>query len=177
MDSKASKKTSTAPPTMGNKKAKKSSSTVSAKEPQMYAVKDAFHKTAYTKKLNSHVDLPLIERAKLEGGAAQTLRDAERRNPKKTIGNREGFFDAAIPSAAEADKKKKGDKKRLVGFGIREAAAEDEENAFAAETHYRNGKRRGVESIMHTSGGGRAGRGRGRGCGRGRGGGRGRGRR
>ena len=106
MDSKASKKTSTAPPTMGNKKAKKSSSTVSAKEPQMYAVKDAFHKTAYTKKLNSHVDLPLIERAKLEGGAAQTLRDAERRNPKKTIGNREGFFDAAIPSAA--DKKKKG---------------------------------------------------------------------
>ena len=120
----------------------------------------------YTKKLNSHVDLPLIERAKLEGGAAQTLRDAERRNPKKTIGNREGFFDAAIPSAA--DKKKKGDKKRLVGFGIREAAAEDEENAFAAETHYRNGKRRGVESIMHTSGGGRAGRGRGRGGGRGK---------
>ena len=91
MDSKASKKTSTAPPTMGNKKAKKSSTTVSAKEPQMYAVKDAFHKTAYTKKLNSHVDLPLIERAKLEGGAAQTLRDAERRNPKKTIGSRDTF--------------------------------------------------------------------------------------
>ena len=153
--------------TAGNKKAKKSSS-ASAKEPQMYAVKDAFHKSAYAKKMNSHVDLPLIERAKLEGGAAQTLKDAERRNPKKTIGNREAMFDASL----HGTKSKKGDKKRLTGFGIREAAP-DEDNSFPAETRYRNGKRRGAESIMQSGG---RGRGRGRG-GRGGGGARGRGRR
>ena len=164
LDTKASSKQPSTAASTGNKKAKKSSSV--SKEPQMYAVKDAFHKTAYTKKLNSHVDLPLIERAKLEGGAATTLADAERRNPKKTVGNREGFFDAST----DARKKKKGDKKRPVGFGIREAAP-DEEEAFPAETHYRNGKRRGVESIMQSGG---RGRGRGRGGGGGRGGGRGR---
>ena len=153
-------------------------------EPRMYSVKDAFHKSAFEKNQKSNINLPLFERAKIEGGSAKTLEDAERRNVKKTIGNREAMFDASALSA----RGKKLDKKRLTGFGIRDAADDDDEQQqFPAETHYKNGKRRGAEPLMSSAGRGRGGRGRGgrgRGggggrsasAGRGRGGGRGRGR-
>ena len=54
------------------------------------------------------------------------------------------MFDASL----HGTKSKKGDKKRLTGFGIREAAP-DEDTLPGGNAAYRNGKRRGAESIMH----------------------------
>ena len=129
-------------PTGDSKKTKKKSSGKSIGEPKMFSVKDAFHKSAFEKNLNSNIDLPLFERAKLEGGAAKTLEDAEKWKLKKNNGDREANFDVVG--------RRKSSKKRPTGFGIRE---DEDDNAPGSgeppSMHQRqNRKRRGAENLM-----------------------------